>query len=116
VAEQFGYKSNFPIQSSIKNSDLNQLDLKSIRIMNRIVERLEQKKEKIQDFFQPVIFEKEIKTKTDTRTYQLISSEHFFGFLQQQGLKKYETEHKNLSAQLSVDQNKYPDRILLSKL
>ena len=68
-----------------------------------------------QEFFEEVIFEQNVKTKTKHFTMIFLKSEDFFRVLKEKGIRSKETEHVNLREFLQLnDEN--PDLLLLKNI
>jgi len=98
-----------------KQLDLSQLDQKSVKIMVMLMLHLMQQEMTTQEFFEEVIFEQNVKTKTKHYTMILLKSEDFFRVLQEKGIRSKATEHENLRDFLKLSAD-YPDLLLLKHI
>lgn len=76
--------------------DLSKLDQKSVKIMVMLMVNLLQLNMTAQEFFQDVVFEQNVKTKTKHFTMLFIKTEDFFRVLQEKGVRSKNKEHVNL--------------------
>lgn len=76
--------------------DLSQLDEKSVRILAKMILALMELNATLDEFFDGVIYEQLVKTKTKSNTVEIINSKDFFDILQQRGVRKSNKEHENL--------------------
>ena len=67
------------------------------------------------EFFQDVIFEQNVKTKTKHFTMVFLKSEDFFRVLKDKGLRKNDNEHPNLREFLQLNAEN-PNLILLKNI
>ena len=95
--------------------DLSILDEKSIKIMAKLMLALMQLNVTLYDFFDGVIYEQLVKTKTKQNTIEIINTKDFYDMLQQRGVRKKNTDHENLSHFLQLDPN-YPNLVMLKKV
>ena len=68
-----------------------------------------------QEFFNEVVFEQNVKTKTKQFTLLFIKSEDFFRVLQEAGIRSKNTEHPNLREFLQLNADN-PSLILLKNV
>jgi hypothetical protein len=95
--------------------DLSILDEKSIKILAKLMLALMQLNVTLYDFFDGIIYEQLVKTKTKQNTVEIINTKDFFEMLQKRGVRKNATDHENLSKFLQLDPN-YPNLIMLKKV
>ena len=95
--------------------DLGQLDEKSIKILAKMILALMEMNATLDEFFDGVIYEQLVKTKTKQNTVEIINTNDFFNVLQQRGVRKSNKEHDNLTKFLQLDPN-YPGLIMLKKV
>jgi site-specific recombinase XerD len=67
------------------------------------------------DFFDGVIYEQQVKTKTKQNVIEIINTKDFFEYLQKRGVRKSDKTHDNLSKFLQLDPN-YPNLIMIKKI
>lgn len=67
------------------------------------------------DFFDGVIYEQLVKTKTKQNVVEIVNSKDFFEMLQARGVRKKANEHENLKKFLQLDAN-YPHLLMLKKI
>ena len=48
------------------------------------------------EFFTPVVYQQNIKSKSKTQTLDILKAEDFFRLLQERGIRKKDSEHQNL--------------------
>jgi len=48
------------------------------------------------EFFAPVVYQQNIKSKSKTQTLDILKAEDFFRLLQERGIRKKDSEHQNL--------------------
>ena len=95
--------------------DLSRLDQKSVKIMVMLMLYLLNQDMTTQEFFQDVIFEQNVKTKTKHFTMIFLKSEDFFRVLKEKGIRGKDTEHENLRQFLQLnDEN--PNLLLLKNI
>ena len=95
--------------------DLSRLDQKSVKIMVMLMLYLLNQDMTTQEFFQDVIFEQNVKTKTKHFTMIFLKSEDFFRVLKEKGIRGKDTEHENLRQFLQLnDEN--PKLLLLKNI
>ena len=73
--------------------DLSLLDEKSIKIMAKLMLALMQLNVTLYDFFEGVIYEQLVKTKTKQNTIEIINTKDFYDMLQKRGVRKKNTDH-----------------------
>jgi len=61
--------------------DLSQLDEKSVRILAKMILALMELNATLDEFFDGVIYEQMVKTKTKSNTVEIINSKDFFDIL-----------------------------------
>jgi len=67
------------------------------------------------DFFQPAIYQQNVKSKDKQQTLDILKAEDFFKLLQQRGIRKKSTEHKNLSEFLRLSPA-FPDLLVVKTI
>lgn len=67
------------------------------------------------EFFQDVIYQQNVKSKTKQQTLDIMNSEDFFRVLQEKGIRKKATEHANLKEFLQLSPN-FPDLIVVKNI
>ena len=95
--------------------DLSKLDQKSVKIMVMLMVELLQTDRTTQEFFEEVVFEQNVKTKTKQFTMTFIKSEDFFRVLQERGIRSKNKEHVNLREFLQLNAEN-PDLLLLKNI
>ena len=68
-----------------------------------------------QDFFEEVVFEQQVKTKTKQFTMEFLKSEDFFRVLNEKGIRKKATVHENLREFLQLNAEN-PNLLLLKNI
>ena len=58
-----------------------------------------------QEFFQDVIIEQQVRSKTKQQKLAIIKAEDFYKILQETGIRKKDTEHSNLTKFLQLSTN-----------
>ena len=48
------------------------------------------------EFFEPVVYQQNIKSKSKTQTLDILKAEDFFRLLQERGIRKKDSKHQNL--------------------
>lgn len=91
------------------------IDKKSIRIINRMIHWLGSSNTSFSDFIGDMIQMHEVKTKAGSTNVEIIHSKKFFGKLAENGIKKSPNIHPNLCYFLCIDP-KYKNYLLLKKL
>lgn len=76
--------------------DLGALDQKSVKIMVMLMLFLLENNMTTAEFFQPVIYQQNVKSKNKQQTLDILKAEDFFKLLQERGIRKKATEHTNL--------------------
>lgn len=69
------------------------MDEKSIKIMAKLMLALMQLNVTLYDFFEGVIYEQLVKTKTKQNTIEIINTKDFYDMLQKRGVRKKNTDH-----------------------
>ena len=95
--------------------DLSKLDEKSVKIMVMLMVHILQSDMTTQDFFEEVVFEQLVKTKTKQFTMAFLKSEDFFKVLNEKGIRKKATVHENLREFLQLNAEN-PNLLLLKNI
>lgn len=95
--------------------DLSQLDEKSIKIMAKLMLALMELNVSLYDFFDGVVYEQLVKTKTKQNSIEIMNAKDFFDYLNKRGVRKSNQEHENLSKFLQLDAN-YPNLLMIKKI
>lgn len=95
--------------------DLSQLDEKSIKIMAKLMLALMELNVSLYEFFEGVIYEQLVKTKTKQNKVEILNVSDFYDFLQRRGVRKSNKDHENLTKFLQLDPN-YPNLLMLKKI
>lgn len=98
-----------------KPVDLNQLDDKSMKTLAKLMLALIELEVSLYDFFDGVIYEQLVKTKTKQNVVEIINSKDFFDILQKRGVRKHNNEHENLKKFLQLDNN-YPHLLMFKRI
>ena len=80
----------------------SKLDQKSIKTMVMLMLHLLELDMSVQEFFQEVTFEQQVKSKTKQQTLEIIKAEDFFRVLHERGIKKKNNQHENLKEFLQL--------------
>lgn len=67
------------------------------------------------DFFQDVIYQQNVKSKTKQQTIEIMNSEDFFRVLCERGIRKKPTENANLKEFLQLSPN-FPNLIVVKNI
>ena len=98
-----------------KPLDLSQLDEKAVKILAKLMIALMELNVSLYDFFEGLIYEQAVKTKTKQNTVEIMNVAEFFAHLQKTGVRKSDKVHESLAKFLQLDPN-YPNLLLLKKL
>lgn len=79
-----------------KPLDLGQLDQKSVKVMVMLMLFLLENNMSAAEFFEPAIYQQNVKSKNKQQTLDIIKSKDFFNLLQERGIRKKNTELVNL--------------------
>jgi hypothetical protein len=80
-----------------KAMDLSLLDEKSIKIMAKLMLGLMELNVSLYDFFEGVVYEQAVKTKTKQNSIEILNTKDFYDYLQKRGVRKSNKDHENLS-------------------
>ena len=101
--------------SNKQNLHYDDMSLKSIRIINRLIIYLSENKVEFNDFMSGLVSKQGIKTKTGISEVEIFKASNFFQKLHQLNLKKSPEVCENLCQILCIDQ-KYTSHLMLKKL
>lgn len=76
--------------------DLSQLDEKGIKTLAKLMLALMELNLSLYDFFEGLIYEQLVKTKTKQNVIEIINSKDFFSTLQKRGVRKKDNELETL--------------------
>ena len=91
------------------------MDQKSVKIMVMLMLYLLNQEMTTQEFFEEVIFEQNVKTKTKQYTMIFLKSEDFFRVLKEKGIRSKDKEHANLREFLQLNEDN-PSLLLLKNI
>lgn len=100
---------------STQQLDLSRLDQKSVKVMVMLMLFLLENNMTTAEFFEPVIYQQNVKSKTKQQTLDILKSEDFFRLLQERGIRKKATEHQNLKEFLQLSPA-FPDLLVLKSI
>lgn len=67
------------------------------------------------EFFQDVIYQQNVKSKTKQQTLEIMNSQDFFRIMCEKGIRKKAAEHQNLKDFLQLSPN-FPDLIVVKNI
>ena len=67
------------------------------------------------EFFEPVIYQQNVKSKSKQQTLDILKSEDFFRLLKERGIRKKDTEHLNLKEFLQLSPS-FADLLVLKSI
>lgn len=67
------------------------------------------------EFFEPVIYQQNVKSKSKQQTLDILKAKDFFGLLCERGIRKKPTEHDNLKEFLQLSPS-FPDLLVLKSI
>lgn len=102
-------------QAASDHLDYEMLDLRSIRLINRMVHYLGSQQISFSQFISGMVTTQSIKTAEGKQDVQLMMAKEFFEKFQKCGLKKNSVPHVNLCIFLCIDK-KYKKYLMLKKL
>lgn len=82
--------------------DLSKLDQKSVKIMVMLMLFLLENNITAQEFFEPVLYQQNVKSKNKQQTLDIMKSEDFFKLICERGIRKKDSEHPNLKEFLQL--------------
>lgn len=94
---------------------MSALDEKSVKIMVMLMLFLIENNLTVAEFFEPGIFQQNVKSKNKQQTLDIIKSEDFFDILHQQGIRSKNTEHQNLKQFLQIS-HAFPDMLVIKTI
>ena len=110
IFESFGFKEDMKMPV-INGFNLSQLDMKSIRIANRLARHMELNgMAEVEDFIgRQNIYSKSVKEDSDNEAQEVefVRTKKFFNLLKQSGLKNTSQPHEKLLNFLSLEENIY---------
>lgn len=95
--------------------DYEMLDLRSIRLINRMIHFLGSHQVPFTKFMEDIVQEQEVKTKQAAQRIEIFMASKFFEKLHENGVKKTPNLHANLCLFLCIDR-KYKKYLMLKKL
>lgn len=98
-----------------KGLDLSELDQKSVKIMVMLMLFLLENNISADEFFEPVIYQQNVKSKNKAQVLEIMKSEDFFAILQERGIRSKATEHQNLKEFLQLSAQ-HPDLLALKSV
>ena len=116
--EPLGFKDyvNPKVREFNPQFDLTTLDLKSIRILNRLIHYLASEQIQFKSFFQELTFTQTIKSKNkQTLKIDCLMADKFFLKLYDHGIRNSKEPHPNMCQFLCLDK-KYTQYLLLNKI
>ena len=104
-----------PKKKNEKPLDLSKLDQKSVKMMVMLMLYLLEQNMSTAEFFQEVIYQQNVKSKTKQQTLEIMNSEDFFKIMCEKGIRKKDTEHQNLKEFLQLSPN-FPNLIVVKNI
>lgn len=101
--------------ASTAHLNYEKLDLRSIRLINRMIHYLGSQQIAFSSFMEDLIQKQEVKTQTSEQEIEIFMARAFFEKLHKSGIKKTPTPHPNLCYFLCIDR-KYKKFLMLKKL
>ena len=117
IFEEAGIKDFRAPKGNPSSAHLNyeMLDLRSIRLINRLIHYLGTEQITFSDFMREMIQVQTVKTKQSNTEVEIFMATKFFEKLQKSKVKKSKNPHPNLCAFLCID-TKYKNYLMLKKL
>lgn len=98
-----------------KPLDLGLLDQKSVKIMVMLMLFLLENNLTTAEFFEPAIYQQNVKSKNKQQTLDILKAKDFFSLLQERGIRKKATEHTNLKEFLQLSPS-FPDLLVVKSI